>query len=234
VRGPRDQVLTGLKERVAALQGIDVATAHEHDAVELPGPGRLQLVTHQAIHIPDVPLGRDVQHRAVIDAGQLLQRCRHRIVDVHRIEEQHAGRIEEMLSADGRDQFRRDLRPKDLAQFFISTSISMLLGVIPGTEDPDTVRRYIDVFVLPVLLKHPPSRAPCSRTRLPSPMRSALVRRRDDVQLLEHCEHIPVRPFLRQAAVPMRWITVAVIHISLPVAGMPGRSPQCVPRASAS
>jgi hypothetical protein len=43
-----------------------------------------------------------------------------------------------------------------LAQFFISTSISMLLGVIPGTEDPETVRRYIDVFVLPAVVAHPP------------------------------------------------------------------------------
>jgi AcrR family transcriptional regulator len=64
--------------------------------------------------------------------------------------------LEEMLASDGGDQFRRELRPKDLAQFFISTSISMLLGVIPGTDDPETVRRYIDVFVLPALLKHPP------------------------------------------------------------------------------
>jgi AcrR family transcriptional regulator len=64
--------------------------------------------------------------------------------------------MEEMLTTDAGDQFRRDLRPKDVAQFFISTAISMLLGVIPGTEDPDTVRRYIDVFVLPALLAHPP------------------------------------------------------------------------------
>jgi hypothetical protein len=33
--------------------------------------------------------------------------------------------MEEMLASDRGDQFRRDLRPKDLAQFFISTSISM-------------------------------------------------------------------------------------------------------------
>lgn len=68
--------------------------------------------------------------------------------------------IEEMLASDRGDQFRRDLRPKDLAQFFISTSISMLLGVIPGTEDPDTVRRYIDVFVLPAIVAHPPHPRP--------------------------------------------------------------------------
>jgi hypothetical protein len=43
-----------------------------------------------------------------------------------------------------------------LAQYFISTSICMLLGVIPGTEDAQTVRRYIDVFVLPAIVAHPP------------------------------------------------------------------------------
>jgi AcrR family transcriptional regulator len=64
--------------------------------------------------------------------------------------------MEEMLASGDGDQFRRDLRPKDLAQFFISTSISMLLGVIPGSEDPEIVRRYIDVFVLPAVVAHPP------------------------------------------------------------------------------
>ena len=255
LREPGDQILAELNQWVAALQGIDVATAHQHDAVELPGPGLLQLVTHFAVHVPHVPLGRHVEHWAIIHAGQLLQRCRHRVVDVHRIEEQldaaerlfatvgyrastmeviareagysrgsiyrhfptrdslvdaliqritqrhmagilerlpaDAGPLdimvestvivatelvhdpllktisdqsdegtvaymlannpalvqmvesvmEEMLASDGGDQFRRDLRPKDLAQFFISTSISMLLGVIPGGEDPETVRR---------------------------------------------------------------------------------------------
>jgi AcrR family transcriptional regulator len=62
----------------------------------------------------------------------------------------------EMLSSDGGNQFRQGLRSKDLAQFFISTSISLLLGVIPGTEDPAAVRRYIDVFVLPAVVAHPP------------------------------------------------------------------------------
>jgi AcrR family transcriptional regulator len=64
--------------------------------------------------------------------------------------------MEEMLASDGGNRFRPGLRPKDLAQFFISTSISMLLGVIPGTEDPETVRRYFDVFVLPAIVADPP------------------------------------------------------------------------------
>jgi len=62
----------------------------------------------------------------------------------------------DMLSSDNGNRFRPGLRPKDLAQFFISTSISMLLGVIPGTEDSETTRRYIDVFVLPAIVTRPP------------------------------------------------------------------------------
>ena len=62
----------------------------------------------------------------------------------------------DMLSSDNGNRFRPGLRPKDLAQFFISTSISMLLGVIPGTEDSETARRYIDVFVLPAIVTRPP------------------------------------------------------------------------------
>ena len=64
--------------------------------------------------------------------------------------------MEEMLKQEGAEQFRRNVRPKDLAQFLISTNISMLLGIIPGIEDPEMARRYIDVFVLPALVAHPP------------------------------------------------------------------------------
>lgn len=52
--------------------------------------------------------------------------------------------------------FKPGLHPKDLAQFLIATNITMLLGVIPGIEDPETARRYIDVFVLPALISDPP------------------------------------------------------------------------------
>jgi AcrR family transcriptional regulator len=64
--------------------------------------------------------------------------------------------MEEMLKQDGGEHFRRGVRPKDLAQFLISTNITMLLGVIPGIEDPETARRYIDTFVLPALVANPP------------------------------------------------------------------------------
>ena len=64
--------------------------------------------------------------------------------------------IAEMLSSDDGNRFRPGLRSQDLAQFFISTSISMLLGVIPGSDDPETARRYIDTFMLPAVVESPP------------------------------------------------------------------------------
>jgi AcrR family transcriptional regulator len=64
--------------------------------------------------------------------------------------------IEQMLSEDN-GTFRPSLRPKDLAQFLISTAISMLSGNIPGVEDPEVARRYIDAFVLPAVVSEPPA-----------------------------------------------------------------------------
>jgi AcrR family transcriptional regulator len=54
------------------------------------------------------------------------------------------------------NRFRPGLRPRDAAQFIIATTISMLLGVIPGIDHPETARSYINVFVLPALVTDPP------------------------------------------------------------------------------
>ncbi len=52
------------------------------------------------------------------------------------------------------------LRPRDLARYLVATNISMLLGLVPGTGDPQTARRYIEVFVLPAIAADPgPARA---------------------------------------------------------------------------
>jgi AcrR family transcriptional regulator len=64
--------------------------------------------------------------------------------------------IDATLTQDGGARFRPGIRPKDLAQFLIGTSMSMLLGVIPGTEDPEVARRYLEVFMLPALVADPP------------------------------------------------------------------------------
>ena len=53
--------------------------------------------------------------------------------------------------------FRPGLRPGDVGQFLVTTSLSMLLGVIPGIDDPETARRYVQTFVLPAILAEPPA-----------------------------------------------------------------------------
>lgn len=56
-----------------------------------------------------------------------------------------------MIAGDVGKTLRPGLEAKDLARFIIATSMSLLLGVVPGSEDPDTTRRYIAVFVLPAI-----------------------------------------------------------------------------------
>lgn len=53
-------------------------------------------------------------------------------------------------------QFRADLHPHDLAQYIISTALSLLLDVVPGSDDPAVARRYLETFVLPAIVDKPP------------------------------------------------------------------------------
>jgi AcrR family transcriptional regulator len=64
--------------------------------------------------------------------------------------------ISALLNADGPQMLRAGLHPTDISQFLISTAISLLLNVIPGVQDSDVARRFIEVFVLPAILEHPP------------------------------------------------------------------------------
>ena len=58
------------------------------------------------------------------------------------------------------EEIRPGLRPGEVGQFIISTAITMLLGVIPGIDQPDTARRYVRTFVLPAILTDPPPPQP--------------------------------------------------------------------------
>jgi AcrR family transcriptional regulator len=64
--------------------------------------------------------------------------------------------ISPLLNADGPPVLRAGLHATDISQFLISTAISLLLNVIPGVQDADVARRFINVFVLPAILEHPP------------------------------------------------------------------------------
>jgi AcrR family transcriptional regulator len=65
-------------------------------------------------------------------------------------------RIEAMLREDAGQHFRRGIHPQDLTQFLIATALSLLLGIIPDSENADVARHYIEVFVLPAIIRDPP------------------------------------------------------------------------------
>lgn len=54
------------------------------------------------------------------------------------------------------DDMRPGLRPHDAARYILSVALSLLMGAVPGTDDPKHIRRYVHTFVLPTLLAHPP------------------------------------------------------------------------------
>ena len=64
--------------------------------------------------------------------------------------------IEAMLREDAGRHFRRGIHPQDLTQFLIATAMSLLLGIISGSENADVARHYIEVFVLPAIIRDPP------------------------------------------------------------------------------
>ncbi len=66
---------------------------------------------------------------------------------------------------------RPGLTPSDVAKFVVSTALSMLLGVIPGTDSPDIARRYLRTFVLPAILVDPPAAEPVFEPSPPPPRR---------------------------------------------------------------
>ncbi|MEW5808221.1 MAG: helix-turn-helix domain-containing protein [Actinomycetota bacterium] len=67
-----------------------------------------------------------------------------------------------------RDALRDGLHPADVAQFLVTTAITLLMGVVPDSTDPETARRYLQTFVLPALLRDPPGPAPVFKHAGPS------------------------------------------------------------------
>ena len=59
-----------------------------------------------------------------------------------------------------REELRVGLRPGDVGQHILGVALALLMDVIPGSDDPETVRRYIRTFVLPAVLCSPPEAAP--------------------------------------------------------------------------
>ncbi|WP_238390556.1 MULTISPECIES: TetR/AcrR family transcriptional regulator [unclassified Mycolicibacterium] len=62
----------------------------------------------------------------------------------------------DVVIADNATQFRPGLQPHDLAQFIIATALSFLVKTVPDVTDPEVARSYIETFVLPAIVQHPP------------------------------------------------------------------------------
>lgn len=57
-------------------------------------------------------------------------------------------------------EIRPGLQPHDAAHHMLFIGLGLLLGLIPGADDPDQVKRYARTFVLPSLLANPPKPEP--------------------------------------------------------------------------
>ena len=61
----------------------------------------------------------------------------------------------QMLQSDA-TFLRKGIRSGDAATFLVGTSMSFLLGLVPGSDDADQVRRYVTTFILPAVMASPP------------------------------------------------------------------------------
>lgn len=64
--------------------------------------------------------------------------------------------IKSVLQSDAGQHFRIGIHPHDLTQFLIATGLSLLVGIIPDSQNADVARHYIEVFVLPAIINDPP------------------------------------------------------------------------------
>jgi AcrR family transcriptional regulator len=60
--------------------------------------------------------------------------------------------VEGLRTGDTGLRLRPELRTGDVGQFLITTALSMLLGITPNTDDPESARRYLRTFILPAIL----------------------------------------------------------------------------------
>jgi AcrR family transcriptional regulator len=63
--------------------------------------------------------------------------------------------LEQKVAEEG-EIFREGLRLVDVARFLLSSALSMLLGLVADSDDPEQVRRYVNTFVLPAVMADPP------------------------------------------------------------------------------
>lgn len=150
----RGELLDALVVRVAGRRMAEIAARLEQ-AADPQDPG--VLVTESLV-IVATEVGRDPLLRVIsehTDDGNVAAL----IARSATLSEVLAGQFEAGFAEAG-DYLRAGLRPGDAARFVLSTALGLLLGLIPGVDDADQVRRYVRVFVLPALVADPPPAGP--------------------------------------------------------------------------
>lgn len=67
--------------------------------------------------------------------------------------------FDQMVQADN-TFLRKGIGSKDAAKFLVGTAMAFLVGLVPGAQDPDQVRRYVTAFILPAIMANPPKPGP--------------------------------------------------------------------------
>lgn len=153
----RDELLDALVVRVAG-RNIAEITARLQAATEpqdLNDPGALvtESLVIVATEVSQDPLLRVIsEHTDEGNVAALIARS-------ETLSELLAGMYEAGFRQAGA-QLRPGLHSADAARFVLSAALGLLLGLIPGVQDAEQVRRYVRVFVLPALLADPPPAGP--------------------------------------------------------------------------
>ena len=64
---------------------------------------------------------------------------------------------QDAIDRPGPNPLRPGLTLSDAARFVVTVALALLMGAVPGTNDPDQIRRYVHTFILPALLADPPN-----------------------------------------------------------------------------
>lgn len=147
----RDELLDALVVRVAARKIAEITTRLQ-PAYD-PGTLVTESLVIVATEVAHDPLLRVIsEHTDEGNVAVLIARS-------NTLGELLAGLYEVGFQQAGR-QLRAGLLPADAARFVLSAALGLLLGLIPGADDPEQVRRYVRVFVLPALVNDPPAAGP--------------------------------------------------------------------------
>lgn len=147
----RDELLDALVVRVAGRRMAEIAARMEPTAE--PGELVTESLVIVATEVSQDPLLRVIsEHTDEGNVAALIARS-------ETLSELLAGMYEAGFRQAGA-QLRPGLHSADAARFVLSAALGLLLGLIPGVQDAEQVRRYVRVFVLPALLADPPPAGP--------------------------------------------------------------------------